>query len=132
MIRFLHFVFLKISKSDIYLIVLFGKQGELICQLAGSGAPLRGGKKAVAELKAPRKVFEELFLRDKMKDLLIRHSFFDKSFTEYDCFRGQLNFGPMGCVMKNNILEAWKKFFILQEQMLKVECSILTPEPIPK
>jgi glycyl-tRNA synthetase len=98
----------------------------------GSGAPLRGGKKAVAELKTSLNVFENSFDRHKMKDLLIRHFFFDKSFTDYDCFTGQLDFGPMGCVMKNNMLEAWEKFFILREQMLKVECSIFVPEHILK
>lgn len=45
---------------------------------------------------------------------------------------GQYDFGPMGCAMKSNFLDAWRKFFILEEQMLEVDCSILTPEPVLK
>lgn len=45
---------------------------------------------------------------------------------------GQYDFGPMGCAIKANILSAWRKFFVLEEQMLEVDCSILTPEPVLK
>lgn len=34
--------------------------------------------------------------------------------------------------MKSNLIDAWKKFFILEEQMLEVECSMLTPETVLK
>ena len=29
----------------------------------------------------------------------------------------QYDFGPMGCGMKTNFIDAWKKFFILEEQV---------------
>jgi glycyl-tRNA synthetase (class II) len=45
---------------------------------------------------------------------------------------GQFDFGPMGCALKANILNAWRSFFVLEEQMLEVDCSILTPEPVLK
>ena len=38
----------------------------------------------------------------------------------------------MGCALKSNLLSAWRNFFILEEQMLEVDCSILTPEPVLK
>jgi len=32
--------------------------------------------------------------------------------------------------MKQNLLSAWRSHFVLEEQMLEVDCTILTPEPI--
>merc|ERR1711928_330503 len=34
--------------------------------------------------------------------------------------------------LKANMLSIWRNFFILEEQMLEVDCSILTPEPVLK
>lgn len=36
----------------------------------------------------------------------------------------------MGCALKSNILEQWKRFFVLEEQMLEIDCSMLTPERV--
>jgi glycyl-tRNA synthetase len=130
-----------ICENDIFLLsLLFHKQGELIHQSRDGGAPeldvkrdideVQPRKKVLGDMELEMKLIEASFDTAKMKDLLIRHFFFDNSFTDYNCFTGQLDFGPMGCVLKNNVLEAWKKFFVLQEQMLKVECSIFTPEPL--
>lgn len=38
----------------------------------------------------------------------------------------------MGCATKSNLLSYWRQFFVLEEGMLEVDCSILTPEPILK
>lgn len=45
---------------------------------------------------------------------------------------GQYDFGPMGCALETNLLNLWRKFFILEEQMFEVRCSILTPESVLK
>jgi glycyl-tRNA synthetase len=75
---------------------------------------------------------EASFDRAKMEDLLKRRFFFDQSFAIYGGITGQFDFGPMGCAMKANMLSTWRNFFILEEQMLEVDCSILTPEPVLK
>ena len=99
-------------------------------------------KKAVAQLKLCKKILEDKelsmapelasFDRAKMEDLLKRRFFYDQSFAIYGGITGQYDFGPMGCALKSNMLNAWRKFFILEEQMLEVDCSILTPEPVLK
>jgi glycyl-tRNA synthetase len=99
-------------------------------------------KKAVAELKTRKKILEDKeleltpveasFDRAKMEDLLKRRFFFDQSFPIYGGITGQFDFGPMGCAMKANMLNTWRSFFMLEEQMLEVDCSILTPEPVLK
>ena len=45
---------------------------------------------------------------------------------------GLYDFGPMGCAIKANLLSVWRKFFILEEQMLEVDTSCITPEPVLK
>lgn len=67
-----------------------------------------------------------------MEDLLKRRFFYDQSFAIYGGITGQYDFGPMGCALKSNILSTWRQFFVLEEQMLEVDCSILTPEPVLK
>lgn len=99
-------------------------------------------KKAVVELKARKKILddrelelckkEESFDRVRMEDLLKRRFFYDQSFAIYGGITGQYDFGPMGCATKANFLNFWRQFFVLEEGMFEVDCSILTPEPVLK
>lgn len=114
----------------------------MVRQLKTDGAPELDVKKAVAELKIRKKVLEDkelslapslaTFDRSKMEDLLKRRFFYDQSFAIYGGITGQYDFGPMGCALKSNMLNVWRQFFVLEEQMLEVDCSILTPEPVLK
>ncbi|XP_076271127.1 glycine--tRNA ligase isoform X1 [Rhynchophorus ferrugineus] len=117
------------------------EQGDLVRKLKENGAPDLDVKKAVALLKSRKKILEDKelslaptssFDRAKMEDLLKRRFFFDQSFAIYGGITGQFDFGPMGCAFKANLLQAWRQFFVLEEQMLEVDCSILTPEPVLK
>ncbi|KAL7291165.1 hypothetical protein TKK_0015081 [Trichogramma kaykai] len=118
------------------------QQGDLVRQLKANGAPELDIKKAVAELKLRKKLLEDKelsltpdsanFDRAKMEDLLKRRFFYDQSFAIYGGITGQYDFGPMGCAFKANLLSTWRKFFVLEEQMLEVDCSVLTPEPVLK
>ncbi|KAM7357301.1 glycine--tRNA ligase isoform 2-T2 [Cochliomyia hominivorax] len=118
------------------------EQGNIVRDLKANGAPEIDIKKAVAELKLRKKALEDKeleltpnvvnFDRSKMEDLLKRRFFYDQSFAIYGGITGQYDFGPMGCALKSNILSLWRQFFSLEEQMLEVDCSILTPEPVLK
>ena len=59
-----------------------------------------------------------------------RRFFYDQSFSIYGGVNGLYDYGPMGCAMKANLINEWRKFFILEEQMLEIDCSILTPAPV--
>ena len=61
-----------------------------------------------------------------MEDLLKRRFFYDQSFAIYGGVTGQYDFGPMGCAMKSNLINAWRSFFILEEQMLEVRTCFYT------
>jgi len=116
------------------------EQGDLVRKLKADKAPEIEVKRAVAELKTRKKTLEEKelalmpvqtkFDRSKMEDTLKRRFFYDQSFAIYGGVTGQFDFGPMGCGMKANLLAAWRKFFILEERMLEVDCTVLTPEPV--
>merc|ERR1719447_2442587 len=118
------------------------EQGDLVRQLKADKAPENDVKKAVAELKQRKKTLEDRelelrpseasFDRAKMEDLLKRRFFYDQSFAIYGGISGQFDFGPMGCAMKSNLLNAWRSFFVLEEQMLEVDCTMLTPETVLK
>ena len=104
-------------------------------QLKTEKAPENDVKKAVAELKARKKVLEDKevalrpvqakFDRTKMEDTLKRRFFYDQSFAIYGGVTGQYDFGPMGCAMKANLLAAWRNHFVLEEQMLEVHFCFL-------
>lgn len=99
-------------------------------------------KVAVNELKARKKLLETKetqlapknlgFERTKLEDLLKRRFFYDISFSIYGGQSGQFDMGPMGCAMKTNLLQVWRNHFILEENLLEVDCTILTPERVLK
>ena len=45
---------------------------------------------------------------------------------------GLYDYGPLGCAMKSNILSLWRSHFVLEEGLLEVDCSALTPEHVLK
>ncbi len=45
---------------------------------------------------------------------------------------GLYDYGPMGCAMKANIISFWRSHFVLEEGLLEVDCSTLTPEHVLK
>ncbi|PAA63022.1 hypothetical protein BOX15_Mlig022038g1, partial [Macrostomum lignano] len=74
----------------------------------------------------------EGFDRNKLETLLKQRFFYDQSFAIYGGVQGLYDFGPMGCAVKANLLQEWRNFFVLEEQMLEMDCSMLTPEPVLK
>ncbi|CAK5114797.1 unnamed protein product [Meloidogyne enterolobii] len=75
---------------------------------------------------------DTLIDRLKLEDLLKRRFFYDQSFAIYGGVGGLYDYGPMGCALKQNMIQLWRTHFILEEAMLEVECSSLTPESVLK
>uniref|UniRef100_A0A8C5TTX8 Glycine--tRNA ligase n=1 Tax=Malurus cyaneus samueli TaxID=2593467 RepID=A0A8C5TTX8_9PASS len=124
----------------IFLLTLFYQ--KLVRKLKEEKAPQVDIDRAVAELKARKRVLEakELALqpkddivdRVKMEDTLKRRFFYDQAFSIYGGVSGLYDFGPVGCALKNNIIQAWRHHFIQEEQILEIDCTMLTPEPVLK
>ncbi|XP_063780392.1 glycine--tRNA ligase [Pseudophryne corroboree] len=118
------------------------EQGDLIRKLKEERAPQVVVDRAVAELKARKRILEakELSLqpkddvvdRAKMEDTLKRRFFYDQAFAIYGGVSGLYDFGPVGCALKNNIIQTWRQHFIQEEQILEIDCTMLTPEPVLK
>lgn len=45
---------------------------------------------------------------------------------------GLYDYGPPGCALKENILQLWRQHFVLEDNMLQIECTTLTPYPVLK
>ncbi|XP_078521406.1 glycine--tRNA ligase [Lissotriton helveticus] len=118
------------------------EQGDVVRQLKDDKAPQVDVDKAVAELKARKRILEakELSLqpkddivdRTKMEDTLKRRFFYDQAFAIYGGVSGLYDFGPVGCALKNNIIHTWRQHFIQEEQILEIDCTMLTPESVLK
>ncbi|XP_034024851.1 glycine--tRNA ligase [Thalassophryne amazonica] len=118
------------------------EQGDLVRKMKDEGAPEVDITKAVAELRMRKKTLEakELALqpkndivdRTKMEDTLKRRFFYDQAFAIYGGVSGLYDFGPVGCALKNNILQVWRQHFIHEEQILEIDCTMLTPEAVLK
>ncbi len=60
--------------------------------------------------------------------LLKRRGFFWPSFDIYGGAAGFFDLGPLGSLLKDNLEEAWKRRFVVQEGFLLVDCPTITPE----
>lgn len=72
------------------------------------------------------------FDRAILDSLLRRRLFFTPSFEIYEGVKGLFDYGPPGCALQANIVDMWRKHFVLEEDMLEVDCTMLTPENVLK
>jgi glycyl-tRNA synthetase len=73
------------------------------------------------------------FDRAGIDDLLKRRFIIAPSFQIYpDSPAGLYDYGPVGCAIKANLIALWRQHFVLNEDMLEVDCTALTPEPVLK
>jgi glycyl-tRNA synthetase len=71
-------------------------------------------------------------LKQIMFDRIVKDRFFyGFSFGIYH-ESGIYDFGPIGCAIQSNILNEWRKCFVIKENMLEIDCAILTPESVLK
>lgn len=67
-----------------------------------------------------------------LDSMLRRRLFYTPSFEIYGGVSGLYDYGPPGCAVLNNMIDLWRKHFVLEEDMLEVDCTMLTPEEILK
>ncbi|KAJ3043385.1 Glycine--tRNA ligase 1, mitochondrial [Rhizophlyctis rosea] len=72
------------------------------------------------------------FDRTALDALLAQRFFVAPSFQIYGGIAGLYDYGPPACALQNNILSLWRQHFVLEEDMLEVECTNLTPEAVLK
>ncbi len=70
--------------------------------------------------------------RPVLDSMLRRRMFYTPAFEVYGGVSGLYDYGPPGCSLQANIIETWRKHFVLEEDMLEVDCTMLTPHEVLK
>ncbi|GFZ17307.1 glycyl-tRNA synthetase [Actinidia rufa] len=70
--------------------------------------------------------------RQAVVNTLERRLFYVPSFKIYRGVAGLYDYGPPGCAVKSNVLAFWRQHFVLEENMLEVDCPCVTPEVVLK
>ncbi|KAF5741222.1 Glycyl-tRNA synthetase / glycine--tRNA ligase [Tripterygium wilfordii] len=70
--------------------------------------------------------------RQAVVNTLERRLFYIPSFKIYRGVAGLYDYGPPGCAVKSNVLAFWRQHFVLEENMLEVDCPCVTPELVLK
>ncbi|KAI1807945.1 glycyl-tRNA synthetase [Daldinia bambusicola] len=70
--------------------------------------------------------------RPALDSMLRRRMFYTPAFEIYGGVAGLYDYGPPGCSLQANIIDVWRKHFVLEEDMLEVDCSVLTPHEVLK
>ncbi|EPT04869.1 hypothetical protein FOMPIDRAFT_1112855 [Fomitopsis schrenkii] len=70
------------------------------------------------------------FERSRLESLLFGRFFYAPAFDIYGGVKGLYDFGPPGSSLQSNIIAEWRKHFIVQEHMLELDTTIITPAPV--
>lgn len=69
---------------------------------------------------------------EKIVDLAKRRGFFWPSYEIYGGVAGFYDLGPLGAMLKNNIVNLWRKYFVLkhQDMVVEIETPVIVPEVV--
>lgn len=70
--------------------------------------------------------------RGLLDQMLRRRVFFTPAFEIYNGVAGLYDYGPPGCALQSNVIDTWRKHFVIEEDMLEVDTTVLTPEEVLK
>lgn len=70
--------------------------------------------------------------RPRIEELLRKRFFYAPAFSIYGGVAGLYDYGPPGCALQANILALWRNHFVLEESMLELDTTILTPHDVLK
>lgn len=70
--------------------------------------------------------------RSRLEEILRKRFFYAPAFSIYGGVSGLYDYGPPGCAVQANILQFWRNFFVLEESMLEMDTTILTPYDVLK
>ncbi|KAJ3024282.1 Glycine--tRNA ligase 1, mitochondrial [Thoreauomyces humboldtii] len=118
----------------------YAKQGDVVKALKAGKASKDRVQPEVDRLLELKEQLKQLSLKDEgpkfdrasLESLLLKRFFYAPAFEIYGGIGGLYDYGPPGCALQNNILALWRQHFILEEDMLEVECTNLTPEVVLK
>lgn len=115
------------------------KQGAHVRLLKkdGSGDAITDAVTKLQDLKAKAAVLNEKISKDAPKfnrkvfdELILRKMFVVPSFEIHGGVKGLFDLGPPACGLKAAMIDMWRKHFVLNENMLEMECTCLTPDVV--
>eukprot|EP00116_Pleurobrachia_bachei_P003507 sb/3463769/ len=101
-------------------------------ELASAVEELKIRKVALATAEKAAKDGAPKVDRAKFENLMKRRFFYGAAFSVYGGVAGLYDLGPAGCALKANMVNYWRNHFVVEENMLEVECTMLTPEYVLK
>ena len=69
---------------------------------------------------------------EKVMDLAKRRGFIWPSFEIYGGVGGFYDFGPLGSLLKNKIIQKWREFYVLSEGFFEIDSPSVMPEEVLK
>ncbi|CAD6924320.1 unnamed protein product [Tilletia controversa] len=66
------------------------------------------------------------FQRAQLEGLCQKRFFYTQAFEIYGGVAGLYDYGPMGAALQANIVQTWRNHFILEEEMLELDTTIMT------
>ncbi|KAG1734206.1 glycyl-tRNA synthetase [Suillus paluster] len=70
------------------------------------------------------------FDKSRLDALLNRRFFYAPAFEIYGGVAGLYDYGPPGSSLQANITAEWRKHFIIEDHMLELDTTIMTPAPV--
>ncbi|KIK64001.1 hypothetical protein GYMLUDRAFT_71455 [Collybiopsis luxurians FD-317 M1] len=70
------------------------------------------------------------FDKGRLEALLSRRFFYAPAFEIYGGVAGLYDYGPSGSALQANIIAEWRKHFIVEEGMLELDTTIMTPASV--
>ena len=70
------------------------------------------------------------FNRKAFDELMLRKMFYIPSFEIHNGPAGLFDYGPSACTLKANVIASWRQHFVVEESMLEMECTNLTPSNV--
>ena len=64
----------------------------------------------------------------KVMNIAKKRGFLWSSFEIYSGSAGFFDYGPLGAILKNNIIEKWRKYYIIREGFYEIESPTIMPE----
>lgn len=106
------------------------KSGGDAAEIAREVTKLVDLRSQLAKLEQQNVSLEPKFNRKSFDELILRKMYVVPSFEIHNGPAGLFDYGPPACSLKSNVLALWRQYFSLEENMLEMECTNLTPSAV--
>lgn len=105
------------------------KNGALAADVLAEVTKMNDLRAVLAKMNATEPP-QEAFNRKAFDELILRKMYIVQSFEIHNGPAGLFDYGPPACALKANVLSLWRRHFALEDNMLEMECTNLTPSSV--